>query len=94
VTEDIIIDNSEGQLVMMVNDVLFSKESLDDISGHVSKDDEEERLVFGQARSIFTNNNEFMAKMSPENFNLFLNELWYWDNVGSFTVVIIQTQGN
>jgi hypothetical protein len=84
--DDILIEGVEGQLVLLVNDVLVSKESLDDLTSHCSN--KEEQITFEWPRSIFTNGNPFVSKLSSNDFNSFVHELWYWDNVGSFTVVI------
>jgi hypothetical protein len=90
-TDDIIIDGSDGYLVLMVNDVLFSKEVMADIKG-ACNGDQKKLEPFARPEYVLDHGSELFPKMKPDDFDLFIHELWYWDNHGSFSVVIIQKQ--
>lgn len=92
-TDDITIDGSDGYLVLMVNDVLFSKEVMADIKS-ACNGDQKKLEPFTRPQFVLDHGSELFPKTKQDDFDfdLFIHELWYWDNHGSFSVVIIKKQ--
>jgi hypothetical protein len=85
-TEDIIIDSTEGQLVLMVNDIVFTRTVLENFIANTNATPEDKAGYEMTKNAIF--GSEIATKMDSSTLNLFASELWYWDNNGIFTVMI------
>jgi hypothetical protein len=94
--KDILLPGVEGQIVLLVNDVVVSESGLDHImktaiAAVTNTNVFVDTNLFKLSQSIFSESNEF-HKLDSNHFNLFAQELWYWDNLGIFTVVIKKTE--
>ena len=84
--DDIVIDGSEGQLVLLVNDVIFSSNLLANLLANTNATAEDKANYDLTKRALWQS--KLARQMDPAKFGLFATELWFWDNNGSFTAMI------
>jgi hypothetical protein len=87
---DIEVDGNEGQLILLVNDIVVTPELLDKFSVFKKATKEEQAFYEQTKERVFQSTlaKKMAAESRLDEFNLFASELWYWDNKGIFTVVV------
>ncbi len=82
----------QGRLVLLINDVVFSKETLDDLISVANKfKDKPSADSYVLCRELFGTRLAQSFTNDKISFEEFVSELWYFDNKGTFSVVIEKT---
>jgi len=91
---DVIVEGTEGTLFLLINDTIVDELMLGELlrvaeSGPSELERKRDMQPFAMASKIYDPNAPLKKSINnTEKFNLLTKELWYWDNIGSFTVVI------
>ena len=94
VTPDILIDGTEGQLVLLINDVVTTHEAISTLMHRCDIPEQDRWMCDVIENHVFKGRIAEALKKKNKSAEYIANvtsEIWYWDNNGIFTVIIKKT---